>query len=806
MSKNDKLRKALDTIALQYTEGNCSTDMLMKACDNYKSYIGFNDDLDYAIKVAKSCIDSINGISQDTEIQKAIIPGQTKVVDGIMYVYSATKSGSKVQYDWHVARTQAAASKMRNKNIDDKNALKKSVYVNDLFPKDLNSLTVVKRLGGSTGAQLVKDVNGREFVKKVGSNTSNEHVESEYRANQLYQLLGCRVPDYELYDDGRDKVLLSRFIPGLKEVNKYSGDKACKQLSEHAIADVLLANWDVYCNDNSNYDSAGRIIRVDNGGSLDYRAQGRKKVFDGDVKKTFDDMVSHNKSVFDQLKPSEGIKQIQEIQKNKDKIIQFMRDSNYPKSIIHAMFERIDNLSDIEKVFIDQQKAYDKQKNIVVKPRTIMPAAQMYRDFTEKEIQDFYDNAVGGGHVDKFARKGKFGWDLLHTVCVARGFDARPRVVEEDEYWKFCEKSKYRQMFRGVRNGDVSADFSINQFKFEDDDFVGVEGIYGAGLYFHMNDGDLSGGNGDRTKTTYKNSNAYDHANNYARGDEKHIILAALEDDFKLIDINELQNKTKELAAQGKDKNKAKTLKDKMKSISDEMSALRDKINNYSDVIRQKIYLDNHYDEASVIDLQETIDTLTNWGHYNSNGELDFPKFDEFVRKECVKWITANGGTVTERHGELSFKLPNSKEKITLQRFVWDNPRCIRQSQPAAPFYHLYAEKFKDWFLENHVKPIQDKVNIAIKNDDGAMLKELQDKLNNKSDEYDKIEKDYKSITAADPDKNIYQGAVSAGKYSLGVIAAILGYDGIKVKNGNGGKNSFIVVLNRSKVVVNKIQ
>ena len=123
-----------------------------------------------------------------------------------------------------------------------------------------------------------------------------------------------------------------------------------------------------------------------------------------------------------------------------------------------------------------------------------------------------------------------------------------------------------------------------------------------------------------------------------------------------------------------------------------------------------------------------------------------------------------------------------------------------------APFYHLYAEKFKDWFLENHVKPVQDKVNTAIQNDDGKMLKELQDQLKGKTDEYDKTEKEYKKIIQSDPDKNIYQGALDAGKHSLGVIAAILGYDGIKVKNGNGGKNSFIVVLNRSKVVVNKIQ
>ena len=107
----DKLRKALDTIALGYSQGNCSIDKLIKACNNYKIKNGLVDDFDYEMKVAKSCIDSINGVEQDTEIAKAIVPGQTKVVDGVMYVYSKTKSGSKTDYDWHVVRRGAKTNK-----------------------------------------------------------------------------------------------------------------------------------------------------------------------------------------------------------------------------------------------------------------------------------------------------------------------------------------------------------------------------------------------------------------------------------------------------------------------------------------------------------------------------------------------------------------------------------------------------------------------------------------------------------------------------------------------------------------------
>ena len=102
MSK--KLYKALESIALGYSEGSVSVDVLIKACDNYKLKTDFEDDFDYQIIVAKSCFDYLNGVEPDKELNKAIMPGQTKVIDGVMYIYSPTKVGSKVEYDWHVVQ------------------------------------------------------------------------------------------------------------------------------------------------------------------------------------------------------------------------------------------------------------------------------------------------------------------------------------------------------------------------------------------------------------------------------------------------------------------------------------------------------------------------------------------------------------------------------------------------------------------------------------------------------------------------------------------------------------------------------
>ena len=79
----NKLLKSLQTFALAYNEGKCSVDTLIKACGAYKAKTGFVDNLEYELKVAKSCIDSINGVERDDKICKAIIPFFTNIISSI---------------------------------------------------------------------------------------------------------------------------------------------------------------------------------------------------------------------------------------------------------------------------------------------------------------------------------------------------------------------------------------------------------------------------------------------------------------------------------------------------------------------------------------------------------------------------------------------------------------------------------------------------------------------------------------------------------------------------------------------------
>lgn len=201
--------------------------------------------------------------------------------------------------------------------------VKNGVLVEDDFPKGLDELEFVSQLGGSTGAQKVRDRAGLFYAKKNGN---PERLLTEYATNQAYRALGVRVPELSLYtavkgerieapiikseriearaNGEKSLVLLSRFVPetavdlgkflenlGLNihgailspewKKNRVASIKAVQDaVKKNFVADCLLANWDVagLDFDNIQYDPAtGEVWRIDNGAGLDFRAQGARK-------------------------------------------------------------------------------------------------------------------------------------------------------------------------------------------------------------------------------------------------------------------------------------------------------------------------------------------------------------------------------------------------------------------------------------------------------------------------------------------------------------------------------------------------
>ena len=777
------IRKALETVALEYSRGNCSIDLLIKACDSYKAKTGFDDGMDYQILIAKSCYDFINGAERNEEIEKAIIPGATKVIDGIMYVYSATAPGSQQPYDWHVVRKVA-----RGKTLDDSQVSKKQNYINQLFPQDLSSLKSVGGAGGSTGAKIVEDVNGNRFIMKRGDNTNNGHVKSEYLANQLYDILGLRVPDYELYDDNGTAVILSKFIPNTRTPSV----KDYKAMAQGFVADCVLANWDVYQNDNCLIDYAGRVIRVDNGGALDYRAHGKNKPFDDNVLATFKSMIQYNQTVYSNLSSSDVANQIRQIQARKQDIVDYLIQSGNTV-LANVIGQRIDKLNDVLAYLKTQMSI----KDTPIQPRKLKSAKDMYRDLTEDELTEIWDNATGKNSSSKLLHTASNGWDLLSQVCKLRGFDARPEVVTETEYWKRVAANPGRQFFRGLDKNWISTDAAVRSFLFEDDCFYGTQAAYGEGIYAHRND--TNGQANNSNSTNYKQESAWEHAKDYAHSGGA-IVKGLLAADAKIIKYEDIKKELNSFVP-ASDPAKVKKIQGEIDKLTKELSDLQDQIDNFDTNLKKEIFSDYKYDEVSAASMIQDIDQI-DWGSVNAFGERDIPSFKDFVEGKMTDWVKAQGGKATVRKGVVTFELPNSDVKCSVNAYQYDGPFSILRKNPFTPAYNGAVARFVNWIETEHISKAVDAYKTE-RDNRGDKVTKLQNERNAKNTELRDKKDELDKVSTADD--STFMGAIYHNKgYAevLGLYAAIRGYDAIECKNGNGRKNSFYVILNRSKATV----
>jgi len=149
---------------------------------------------------------------------------------------------------------------------------------------DLDQLSLVRSLGGSTGAMLMRDSKGRQFVVKRAN--SPDHVREEAAADALYRAAGIRVPMTRLVqDDAGNPVKIAEYIAGqsirdyLASASPAARQRVLAQLHQGFHIDALLGNWDVAgaSLDNILVDRSGNAWRIDNGGSLRFRAQGARK-------------------------------------------------------------------------------------------------------------------------------------------------------------------------------------------------------------------------------------------------------------------------------------------------------------------------------------------------------------------------------------------------------------------------------------------------------------------------------------------------------------------------------------------------
>jgi len=148
------------------------------------------------------------------------------------------------------------------------------------------------KLGGSTGAKKVTVTEGGLKPKKStwvmkDYGGRDLQAENEYLTNGIYNAVSPgSAPESRLgsiinRNGGTSTAVFNEFLDNGVEVGKLTGAAktvAAKQARENFVLDAWLANWDAVGMSGDNMVVVGgRVVRIDNGGALLFRAQGGRK-------------------------------------------------------------------------------------------------------------------------------------------------------------------------------------------------------------------------------------------------------------------------------------------------------------------------------------------------------------------------------------------------------------------------------------------------------------------------------------------------------------------------------------------------
>jgi len=216
--------------------------------------------------------------------------------------------------------------------------------------KGMAGMKHIKDLPGSTQPKLMEDAGGSKWVVKSSGNTSQGHIESEVQADELYRAMGIGVP----YSSIQDNHKVAEFVPNGKSLNEWERTAGVAQkkkmhaeISKGFVMDALLGNWDVLGQDRDNILVADDVPhRIDNGGALAFRAQGQPKGDKWGPKVTElqtlrDPKINSHADVYSGLTDADIKAQIQDVVKNRGKILEAAKDP----AIRKMLEQRIDHLA-----------------------------------------------------------------------------------------------------------------------------------------------------------------------------------------------------------------------------------------------------------------------------------------------------------------------------------------------------------------------------------------------------------------------------------------------------------------------------
>jgi hypothetical protein len=169
----------------------------------------------------------------------------------------------------------------------EENSFKSSVEANAEKMHDLSAEGILdKKLSGAKGGNeggFYESKNGEQYYVKFYKDPDRVHT--EHIANAIYNQLGLFAPQSGLLPhggkEGPGKLAYASKVMDLKGTLGEIGltKSVAQEVLKGFVADVFLSNWDVVGanKDNIVIGADGKVIRIDNGSAIHFRALGEKK-------------------------------------------------------------------------------------------------------------------------------------------------------------------------------------------------------------------------------------------------------------------------------------------------------------------------------------------------------------------------------------------------------------------------------------------------------------------------------------------------------------------------------------------------
>lgn len=249
-----------------------------------------------------------------------------------------------------IQEAEATAKELAGPDKDAGTVSKTADLETDLFenpPYAYHIFTPTDRqAGGSQNGVWFQDQRG-DFYFGKSYDGDVERVLAEHLANEIYERMGVGVPKTILRRIDGVPYILSKETPG--QVAASAHDLARTDLSENFVVDAWLANWDVVGLgfDNVIIDS-GHAVRVDNAGSMMWKATGGRKEFPSQVMElsTMRDPSHWSGQVFQSLTDVKITAQIRKFARsyaaNRDDIRWMVRQSGLDRKTQQQLLTRLD--------------------------------------------------------------------------------------------------------------------------------------------------------------------------------------------------------------------------------------------------------------------------------------------------------------------------------------------------------------------------------------------------------------------------------------------------------------------------------